>query len=99
MYSLQDPCIYINRDTGIIIAIWVDDMVIFGANLEKINEIKMDLSNEFNMKDMRELEYFLGIQIQWDRAQKRITFHQSGYANMILDHFRMQDAKCHGSWF
>src|SRR5271163_3730429 len=26
----SDPCVYVNKETGIIIAMWVDDLTIFG---------------------------------------------------------------------
>lgn len=28
--TYSDPCVYINKETGVIIAMWVDDLIIFG---------------------------------------------------------------------
>ena len=70
----------------------MDDIIILGASLERIVGLKADLSAEFSMKDMGELQYFLDIQVQRNRVDKRITIQQNGYANMILDRFHMQDA-------
>jgi hypothetical protein len=38
--SYSDPCVYINKTTGIIIAMWVDDLIIFGKDMANINTLK-----------------------------------------------------------
>ena len=40
----------------------MDDLVIGGEHLEDIEHIMKLLSNRFEMKDMKELHYFLGIE-------------------------------------
>src|SRR5579859_5329136 len=76
--TIADPCVYINVDTGIIIAIWVDDILLFGASVDTINAVKRGLAEEFSMKDVGELTFFLGIQVNRDRANKTITIRQDG---------------------
>ena len=41
----------------------MDDLVIGGEHLEDIEHIMKLLSNRFEMKDMKELHYFLGIEV------------------------------------
>ena len=48
----SDHCVYINEKTGIIIAVWVDDLIIFGKGMSEINAIKAQLREEFEMKDV-----------------------------------------------
>ncbi|TMC14556.1 MAG: DDE-type integrase/transposase/recombinase, partial [Chloroflexi bacterium] len=91
--SVCDPCIYINNKTGIIIAIWVDDLIVLGKDLDSINKIKAELRNEFEMKDLGELKYFLGMQVTRDRVQRRLHLSQEGYTREILNRFGMQDSK------
>src|SRR5271156_7013121 len=67
--SSCDPCIYINNASGIIIAVWVDDLIILGKDLNSIDKVKEGLWAEFEMKDLGELQYFLGIQVQLDRSK------------------------------
>ena len=50
---------YVHPVTKVIIAIWVDDLIIAGKNTKDIEELKSQLSKEFEMKDMAELKYFL----------------------------------------
>jgi hypothetical protein len=90
--TFVDPCIYVNLDTGVIIAIWVDDILIIGTNIAAINQLKTGLMDEFKMKDMGELQYFLGMQVHRDRAKRTIMIHQEGYNNMILERFGMQQS-------
>src|SRR5579859_8019846 len=70
--TYSDPCVYINRDTDIIIAMWVDDLIIFSKDMASINDLKVQLNKEYEMKDLGELKYFLGIQVHCDREQKII---------------------------
>src|SRR5579859_3643722 len=44
LYS--DPCVYINKTTGIIIAMWVDDLIIFGKDMTSINALKAQLNEK-----------------------------------------------------
>jgi len=81
----EDPCVYINKETGIIIAMWVDDLVIFGKDTTSINELKAALKKEYEMKDLGELKYFLGIQVHHDKGRKIIHITQAGYTRMIFE--------------
>jgi hypothetical protein len=55
----SDHCVYINKDTDVILALWVDDLIIFSKNTSAIEEVKDQLRKEFEMKDLGELKYFL----------------------------------------
>lgn len=39
-------------------------MIIVENNIEKIHQIKKQLDDEFNIKDLGELKYFLGIEVE-----------------------------------
>src|SRR5579859_4211322 len=90
---ITDPCVYINVDTGIVIASWVDDILLFSASIDTINTVKKVLAEKFSMKDVGELAYFLGIQVSCNRADKTITIRQDRYVNTILEKFQMLDVK------
>src|ERR1035438_3262999 len=53
-----DHCIYINTMMSVIIAMWVNDLMIFAKDKVTINNVKSKLNESFNMKDLGELEYF-----------------------------------------
>nr|KAJ0190686.1 hypothetical protein LSAT_V11C800401250 [Lactuca sativa] len=54
-----DKCVYSKFDTsgkGVMICLYVDDMLIFGTDLEEVDKTKKFLSSSFDMKDMGEAE-------------------------------------------
>ena len=57
---------YIRSDSEspIVIILYVDDLVIGGEHLVDINKVKSLLSDKFEMKDMKELHYFLCIKVR-----------------------------------
>ena len=61
----SDPCIYVSDDDSnpFVIAVYVDDIVLAGPSDEKIAEVKQSISERFELKDMGELKYFLGMQV------------------------------------
>jgi hypothetical protein len=71
----------------------VDDLIILGKDLNSIDKVKERLRAEFEMKDLGELQYFLGIQVQRDRSKRRLHINQSGYISSILERFGMDDSK------
>jgi len=91
--TYSDPCVYVNNETGVIIAMWVDDLMIFGKDIENINDLKAQLSEEYEMKDLGELKYFLGIQVHRDKERKLIHINQSSYNRTVLERFGMMDSK------
>src|SRR5438046_746606 len=91
--TYSDPCVYINKKTDIIIAMWVDDLIIFGKDMASINDLKAQLNEEYEMKDLGELKYFLGIQVHHDRERKIIHISQAGYNRTILEWYGMQNSK------
>ncbi|GJR72299.1 retrotransposon protein, putative, ty1-copia subclass [Tanacetum coccineum] len=52
------------KDYGVILCLYVDDILIVGTNMEGINETKKSLSLCFQMKDMNEVDTILGIKVK-----------------------------------
>ena len=51
-------------DCGLIVlVIYVDDLIITGSNKDEIADEKKVLGAEFDLKDLGELKYFLGIEV------------------------------------
>ena len=61
----MDQCIYLKkRGSKIsIIVLYVDDILLARNNLRMIHETKQFLSKNFDMKDLGEASYVLGIEI------------------------------------
>nr|GFA72174.1 zinc finger, CCHC-type [Tanacetum cinerariifolium] len=74
---------------GVIICLYVDDMLIFGTDQNQVDKTKKFLSSRFSMKDMGEADVILGKKI--NRENKRIVITQSHYIEKILKKFNHED--------
>ncbi|GKD48605.1 zinc finger, CCHC-type containing protein, partial [Tanacetum coccineum] len=74
---------------GVIICLYVDDMLIFGTNQNQVDKTKKFLSSRFSMKDMGEAYVILGIKIK--RENKGIVITQSHYIEKLLKKFNRED--------
>lgn len=80
-----------NGDRFTAVLAYVDDLLITGNSMEAINETKSLLSSHFKMKDMGELRYFLGIEV--DRSDQGIFLSQKKYITDILEEYKMTQCK------
>ncbi|CAL9010759.1 unnamed protein product [Prunus brigantina] len=79
-------------DHGIVILlIYVDDVVITGSDLDGIQRLKSHLHACFEMKDLGQLQYFLGIEI--DYSPYGYFLSQIQYASDILQRAGLTDSK------
>ena len=69
----------------------MDDLVIGGEHLVDINKVKSLLSSKFEMTDMKELHYFLGIEVI--RTPVGIMIYQRPYILNLLYKFGMTECK------
>ncbi|GJW59004.1 zinc finger, CCHC-type containing protein [Tanacetum coccineum] len=77
-----------DSDKGVIICLYVDDMLIFGTELNQIDKTKKFLSSRFSMKDMGEEDVILGIMIKRENNGIVIIPH---YIEKILKKFNRED--------
>ena len=71
----------------------VDDILLIGNDLEMLSNVKIQLTTQFQMKDLGEAQYVLGIKIIRDRKNNIIALSQENYINSILSKYNMQDSK------
>lgn len=67
------------NDKFTIISLYVDDILIARNDLEYMMTIKSWLSMNFDIKDMSETNYILGIKIKRDHSKKFLTLSQEHY--------------------
>ena len=89
-----DKCVYYHfvGGQGVIMCLYVDDILIFGTNLNVIQEVKNFLSQSFEMKDMGEADVILNIKLLRE-GNGGVTLVQSHYAEKILNRFGYSDCK------
>jgi hypothetical protein len=80
--SVYDPCVFINDNTRLILQLHVDDITVFGSNLQEILEFKDQLSKAFQITDEGECSWYLGMHVEQKPGEIRI--HQKQYIDQIL---------------
>jgi hypothetical protein len=83
-----DKCVYYRygEGEGVILCLYVDDNLILGMSLDVIKEIKDFLSNNFEMKDLGEVDVILNIKLLRE-GNGGITLVQSHYVKKVLSLF------------
>ena len=83
----EDHCVYIKRSEGnfVILSLYVDDILLAGNDKSFFIAIKEWLSLNFEIKDMGEATYILGVKITSDRSKKLLALSQDPYIRKILE--------------
>ena len=88
-----DESVFINYEIKIIIAFYVNDILLVGVSRDVIVELKIHLSNKFHMIDMGFCNYYLGLKVIRDRVNRIIRLSQHDYIRFVLDRFQMSEFK------
>lgn len=93
--SQADSCVYFKRESKnlAIIAIYVDDLLILTNNENTRVSLKEKLSQKFDMKDLGEARYLLGMNITRNRKTGKVWLNQTTYIHRILQKFGMNECK------
>jgi hypothetical protein len=93
--SEADHCVYFKQEGNnfIILVLYVDDIILISDCKKLVKETKSQLSCEFDMKDLGELHYCLGIEVKRDHQNKKLYINQRKYVENILELFRMDKCK------
>lgn len=88
-----DPCIYydITDKSIVIIAIYVNDILIIWNDIQKKDQIKQELKTRFKMKDLCEASQMLGMRVEQKQEEGQILVNQEQYIKKILKKFNMSD--------
>jgi hypothetical protein len=89
-----DSCVYYRYggDEGVILCLYVDDILIFGSSLRVIEEVKNFLSSNFEMKDLGEADVILNIKLLRE-GDGGVTLLQSHYMENVLNRFGFSDCQ------
>jgi hypothetical protein len=93
----MDNCIYTKIKGGkfIILVLYVDDILLASSDKHMLYETKGFLSSKFDMKDLGEASYVLGIEIRRDRTKGVLGLSQKAYIEKMLKRYNMD--KCNAS--
>ena len=79
--SIDQLCVYkfIHEGKVVFLVMYVDDILLIGNDVGKLSEVKVWLAKQFDMKDLGEATYILGIQIFRDRKNRTLSLSQASY--------------------
>nr|GEU40886.1 retrovirus-related Pol polyprotein from transposon TNT 1-94 [Tanacetum cinerariifolium] len=92
--SPHEPTLYIKRqgmNDLLIVSLYVDDMIYTSSSPQLIHDFQVSMKKMFDMTDLGELQYFLGLEII--QGQEGIFISQRKYVDDTLKKFNMQGCK------
>jgi hypothetical protein len=92
--NFVDQCIYlkVSGSKVIFIVLYVDDILLASNDLCLLHETKQFLSQNFEMEDLGEASYVIGIEIHIDRKQRISKLFQKTYIEKDLERFRLNNS-------
>ena len=81
----------LESNVNLLVLLYVDDMIITGANEAEISMLKNELVVCFEMKNMGEAGCFLGLEVE--RSNQGYFISQKRYAKELLQRFGMWESK------
>ena len=90
-----DQCIYmkVSGSKFIFLVLYVDDILLASSDVDLLNHTKSFLSINFDMKDLGEASFVLGIEICRDRSRNVLGLSQKSYIERVLKRFNMETCK------
>ncbi|GJT22039.1 putative ribonuclease H-like domain-containing protein [Tanacetum coccineum] len=88
-----DKTLFIKRDKSdiLLVQVYVDDIIFGSTRKEMCTEFEKMMHKKFQMSSMRELTFFLGLQVK--QKEDGIFISQDKYVNEILNKFGFSDVK------
>ncbi len=74
-------------DVKFFIVVYVDNLILVCNDQTKLLQIKEELSQKFEMKDLAELHFFLGMEVERNCDERILRINQIKYLKDILKRF------------
>ena len=87
-----DHEIFVSADKQLFIAVYVDDLLLFGSHISRLEGMQQKLQDRFKMTNLADFSYYLGMQIDYVIG-KKITLCQSTYLRKVIDCLKMSECK------
>ena len=87
--NIDEPCVYKrHRDMVVMfLVLYIDDILLIENDVGVMSSVKVWLSRQFDMKDLGEVNFILGIKLCQDRKNKMLGLSQARYIDKVLERF------------
>jgi transposase InsO family protein len=89
--SQSDPCLYYNK-SGVLLLVYVDDILVFGPDVSAIQHIMEPLMQTFVIKNLGPVSKYLGIEVFVD-DNGNYLISQEQYIHQIVSEAGLEDSK------
>ena len=88
---INEPCLFHKMVNGflVIATIYVDDILIACHDVDTIKSVKNRLKESYKMKDMGEMDWYLGMRCKRDKTSGSFTLDQTKYLEDVLTKFNL----------
>ncbi|EOY32548.1 Uncharacterized protein TCM_040529 [Theobroma cacao] len=101
--SESEPTLYVKSSLGkiqLFVSVYVDDLLITGPNKSDLNSFRNKMKSEFDMSDLGEMSYFLGLAIQQRKLIGCLLYLSASrpdimYTTSLLSRFMQSPTKTH----
>ena len=91
----DEPCVYkkVQESMVILMILCVNDILLIGNDGQLLSLVKIQLSTQFKMKDLRETQYILGVKVLRDHKNRKLALSQATYIDKLLVKYMIQNSK------
>lgn len=93
--SESDAGLYIahHKGSNVYVLVYVDDILIAAKDMAAIINVKERLTSAFDVRDLGEAKYFLGMSLDRDRTEYTLKMSQQRLASELVDKYGLKEAK------
>ncbi len=94
MQSTHEPCLFyaVNGEKFVLLALYIDDLLITGTDDDKINTIRKRLKQIYTIKDLGVAKKFLGLELHRETKNGPLTITQMEYIRDLIKSMNLCDA-------
>lgn len=90
-----DECVFVRNlnNVLVIIAVYVDDIIICTNSIDTLNEVKLNLDSKIQISDKGIINQFLNLNIIYDKDKSELTIDARSYIDQTLTDMEMSDCQ------
>lgn len=94
--SKNDYCLYVRKTNNnvVYLLVYVDDLLLIGNSIDEIEIVKSLLKEEFEMKNLGNIDVYLGVKVVRNIENCEMKIHQKSFILNLLKRFGMENSNC-----